>query len=138
MIISWEYLQKSPEGGNNATPQAFAFIFYRSGVARSDHGECKDVKNDVRPDAQRKDRATANHESAWPNDDLGADGHGVRCVPRQLRWIDVALIRVKNSKAARGDLDGFAFVGIRQANSALTGHGHEFTAKRATRHRISG
>jgi hypothetical protein len=48
----------------------------------------------VCPDAQRKDCATANHESPRPNDDLGANGHGVRRVSRLLLTATAAKKRV--------------------------------------------
>jgi hypothetical protein len=84
-------------------------LAHRSYIARSHHGGCENVTYDVRPD-QWKNRATANYESARPNDDLGANGHGVRRVSRQLhRSADVALIQIKHSKAAGvAPLDGFA------------------------------
>ena len=50
--------------------QAFAFLAYRICVAPSNHIGCKDFKNDVCPDAQWKDRATADHENRRPDDDL--------------------------------------------------------------------
>jgi hypothetical protein len=76
-------------------------LAHRSCIARSYHGVCENVTYDVRPDAQWKNRATANYESARSNDDFGANGHGVRRVSRQLhRSADVALIEVNKSKAA--------------------------------------
>src|ERR1700757_2106365 len=41
------------------------------------------------PDAQWKDRATANHENPRPQSDLGADGNVLRCLSRQLLTADV-------------------------------------------------
>jgi hypothetical protein len=105
MIISSKYLEQSSEGGTNAIPKSFAFLAHRNRVARSSHGECKDVAYDVGPNAQRKDRAVANYESARPNDDLGANGHGVWRVSRQLRRLKRRtdeVTHVKNSKAAEG------------------------------------
>jgi hypothetical protein len=90
--------EKSPEGGTNAIPEYFALLARRSCVARSHHGGCENLTYVVRPDAQRKNRATANYESARSNDDLGANGHGVRRVSRQLhRSADVALIDIKKT-----------------------------------------
>jgi hypothetical protein len=86
--------EQSSEGGNNAIPESFAFLSSRSCVARSDHGGCKDLTYDVRAD-WRKNRGTPNHESARPNDDLGANGHVVRRLSRQLhRSADVEITRV--------------------------------------------
>jgi hypothetical protein len=82
---SW-YSEQPPGEVKNASPQAFALLAYGGRVARSDHGGCKDVKNDVRPDAQRKDCGTADHENPRADDDTGADGHGVRRISRQLHW----------------------------------------------------
>jgi hypothetical protein len=110
MIISSKYLEQSLEGGTNAIPESFALLAHRSCVARSHHGGCENVTYDVRPDAQRKNRATANYESARSNDDLGSNGHGVRRVSRQLhRSAVVALIDVKKQQSRRVDhRSGFA------------------------------
>jgi len=52
--------------------------------ARSNHIGRKDVKNDVRPNAKRKDRAIANYENRRRDDDFGADVHGVRRISHLL------------------------------------------------------
>jgi hypothetical protein len=100
-VISFQPVtRRNLQGGKNANTQAFTFLAYRGCVARSYHGGCENVTYDVRPVAQWKDRRTANYENPRPDDDIGADGNGVRCISRQLhrRNASVAFFRLAQEK----------------------------------------